>query len=142
MRKKQDCCNKCGQCCHGMENNTKKRIVVIFPSEARIISNYLSLQPDDFLKDFCFFERYSISGYIINIAFLKSASGHCIFLNNRNLCDIFLFRPIQCRYSSKSIFSEQSVWLSCKVTSTLNNKHQTIASDDTLISELIKGYPL
>lgn len=96
-------CNKCGLCCQGSMGP------FIFPSDLKSISNFLEIEKQQFLKSYC--ECYNIqnsAGLIIYS--LKMIDGKCVFLNESNLCEIFEYRPYQCKNAPFKFLSKYHFW--------------------------------
>lgn len=76
-------CKRCGECCKW------KGEVKLIPSDIQKISNYLSMDDNDFLKSYTKDKGNRI------ILVDKPETSACIFLKN-NLCNIWNVKPKQC----------------------------------------------
>ena len=85
----QSACNSCGgRCCCGESGN-----IFVTKSEIVEIANFLNLPVETFLSDFCRKE-----GYRYSIKEIKSDGEYrCLFLSEKNLCEIYEVRPHQCK---------------------------------------------
>ena len=77
-------CTNCGNCCRLTGGK-----VFLSQMELHNISRHLGLQPDKFEEKFC--HPGNDKKYLID-----RKDGACIFLN-RDHCQIYLVRPLQCR---------------------------------------------
>lgn len=93
-------CKKCGECC---KNFSLERGVIIFPNDIERISNFLRISSEKFLEDYCYNVNVQVKGGYVNLHFLSSNDGACVFLN-KNLCSIHEVKPIQCKKSPLSFF--------------------------------------
>lgn len=96
-------CNKCGVCCQGSMGP------FIFPSDLQSISTSLGIEKNLFLTQYC--ELCDIpnnSGIIIYS--LKMRDTKCIFLNKSNLCEIYEYRPYQCKNAPFKFLAKYRFW--------------------------------
>lgn len=97
-------CNKCGRCCQGEIGP------FIFPSDVNSICKNIQVKPALFIKTYCDCHVIMASTQSIEIYSLKMVSGHCIFLNEKNLCDIYQFRPFQCVNAPFDFLANYNYW--------------------------------
>lgn len=100
-------CNRCGACCKsGMGP-------FIFPSDLESISSFLGIEKHQFLREYC--ELNTILNNLLKdlgliIYSLKTNNGKCVFLNIYNLCEIFEFRPYQCKNAPFMFLAKYDFW--------------------------------
>lgn len=102
-------CQKCGKCC-------KSNIgAIIFPSDIKKLSNFLQLQPSDFIFQWCNENIIFIKNKKIKVFTIKIKDGKCSFLDSNNLCKIFNYRPYQCVHAPYNFIAKYSFWshMSC-----------------------------
>jgi len=96
-------CTGCGRCCLG---HADENVIELISGEAKKISQYLSMDLNDFMK------KYSVKleNHDDGIAF--SPQGCCVFLQENNRCAIYAVRPRQCQTYPywPEIMSSESAW--------------------------------
>lgn len=96
-------CNKCGLCCQGSMGP------FVFPSDLQSISTSLGIEKNLFLSKYC--ELNNIPNDLgIIIYSLKMCDGKCIFLNKSNLCEIYEYRPYQCKNAPFKFLAKYHFW--------------------------------
>ncbi len=127
-------CAKCGKCCISIN----LRGVIIFPSDVKRISDGLNISAIDFINTYC------VKGYIyknIEVYFIKNTSVRCMFLNEKNLCSIHEFKPVQCKKAPISFFSKNEIWGNMPCLKNIRlDPEKSKESDYLLVQELIDGY--
>lgn len=98
-------CNKCGKCCRG-----KILGPIIFQKDIGRICKVIGVTPEVFLDEYCENKILNTIHGEILIYFLKVINGACIFLNNKNLCRIFKYRPYQCVYAPFRFLGYYEFW--------------------------------
>lgn len=128
-------CFKCGACCKGDIGP------IIFPSDAKIISANLGETQKSFLAKYCVLSDIP-NNLGLEVYFLKMQEGKCVFLNNRNLCDIYNYRPYQCVNAPFKFLAKYVFWkhMSCVEEGDFNGIDST-EFDKKVFKELIDlGY--
>lgn len=97
-------CKKCGKCCFGIMGP------IIFPSDLDSISTYFSISPSKFLSKYCERDLLQLQTKKVEIYYLKLKDKHCIFLNHLNLCEIYKFRPYQCKNAPFGFLAKYELW--------------------------------
>lgn len=97
-------CNKCGKCCFGVIGP------VIFPDDLEFISTFLNISPLAFISEYCKRDSIHLQNQNVEIYYLKIKEGHCVFLNNFNLCQIYNYRPYQCRNAPFGFLAKYELW--------------------------------
>lgn len=133
-------CIRCGDCCKTINN--EKLFVLIYPFELEKISDNLHMDKRDFLNAFCNKDCIEIDkDNKIDIYILKQVRNHCIFLNQKNECSIYFFRPIQCEEAPYNYFSKEKIWKHMKCIDYNKLKEaNSLVSDKKLICDLLSGY--
>lgn len=104
VKKCYQSCHQCGKCCYCSIGP------IIFPSDAKKISEYLNIHPMDFLKKYCKKSYINTIGGKLYIYYFKIIQGHCIFLMHNNLCEIYNIRPYQCINAPYNFLSNSECW--------------------------------
>jgi len=100
-------CKMCGRCCKGKDEG----YVFLFKDDIKKISNFLNISLEKFLENyveviestFRLFNpkllKYKNKIFILKALVLKQneETGVCIFLDNNNKCQIYEYRPHQCK---------------------------------------------
>ena len=86
-------CNMCGDCCHGFSESIG---VTIFPSDAKRISDFLSVDLNGFISNYCYQQLIETEVGNIELNFLIDNQGCCCFLTS-NKCSIHDVKPAQCK---------------------------------------------
>lgn len=81
----------------------------IFPSDLKSISSFLRIEKHRFLREYC--EPNNILNDLgLTFYSLKTYDGKCVFLNDNNLCEIFEFRPYQCKNAPFMFLAKFDFW--------------------------------
>lgn len=133
-------CNRCGDCC---KSKNFKGMVVIYPNEVSAIAQKLQITSKEFLNEYCNRDSIKGKGYILELYFLKHIKDKCIFLTENNLCNIYAFRPIQCRMAPYNYFANMDIWshMRCLDETKLSRSNSEVL-DKQLVLELLKGYDI
>ena len=97
-------CNKCGKCCFSVIGP------IIFPSDLESICACLTISPSTFLSEYCVRDLIPLHNQEVEIYYLKLVNNHCVFLNYLNLCDIYKFRPYQCKNAPLGFLAKYELW--------------------------------
>lgn len=130
-------CFKCGACCKGDMGP------IVFPSDVKTISANLGETQKSFLAKFCVLSDIP-NNFGMEVYSLKMQEGKCIFLNNKNLCDIYDYRPYQCVNAPFNFLAKYVFWqhMSCIKKSDFNGIDST-KPDKEIFKELIDlGYKI
>lgn len=100
-------CTKCGKCCCGFSEN---KGVILFPEDINRIVTKLNVSLESFRAKYCYSRKVITTKKTLTLFFLGHISGRCIFLNNSNLCNIYEFKPIQCRKGPFYLFWNGKQW--------------------------------
>ncbi len=102
-------CKKCGACCYSSIGP------FVFPSDVKIISEFLNISPRFLLEEYC--EKLDVDTIdgVIDVYYIKVKDGHCMFLTENNLCSIYKCRPYQCIKAPYKFLSNSGFWnhMSC-----------------------------
>lgn len=129
-------CQKCGKCCRSNIG------AFIFPSDIKRISNFLQMQPSDFVLQWCDENTIFIKNNTLKLLTLKIKDGKCCFLNSNNLCKIFKCRPYQCVNAPYNFMAKYSFWshMPCVKEDDFVNLN-SLEKDKIIFSELLNnGY--
>ncbi len=129
-------CKKCGSCCKG------KMGPFIFPSDLIKICDNLNVSKRAFLEKYCNKNVLILNFMEVDIYCLKLSNSSCIFLNDKNLCDIYNFRPYQCIKAPYHFLSKSGFWnhMKCIDFETLSESNSD-REDAEILKELIDvGY--
>lgn len=98
-------CNKCGKCC-------RDKILgpIIFQKDVEVICKAMDVTSGVFLDKYCENKILNTIHGEVLIYFLKVINGACIFLNSKNLCSIFEYRPYQCVYAPFHFLGYYKFW--------------------------------
>ena len=135
-------CIRCGNCCKTINN--EKLFVLIYPFELKKIADNLHMTEIEFLITYCCKDYIEINkDNKIDIYVLKQKKNQCIFLNEKNECSIYPFRPIQCEKAPYNYFSKEKVWkhMICIDYQDLKEAN-SLVSDKELVCDLLSGYKL
>lgn len=94
-------CLSCGRCCRG-----EPGAIWITHKEEKIISQYLGIEQDCFIREFCTREWGTLS-------IREKINGECIFYKaDSNKCCIYEVRPLQCRLFPfwPSLLVSRKIW--------------------------------
>lgn len=130
-------CYRCGMCCKNLLQNS----IMIFPSDAKRISEAIRVTKEQFLTQYCEFKEVTYSTGCLNVYYLKiNKTRQCMFLEN-DLCSIYKYRPVQCKRTPYDFFSYKSLWeyMPC-VNKEKYLEGKSYSKDMELIHELFTGY--
>lgn len=96
-------CHKCGACCKGSFGP------FVFPSDLQSISVSLAIEKSRFLSLYCIPCNIPNSEGLV-IYSLKMIGGRCVFLSEMNLCEIYEYRPYQCKNAPFNFLAEYKFW--------------------------------
>jgi len=101
-------CSRCSSCCRvtSLDNRID---VIIFPDDLERLSSYLQVKPKEFVQAYCREEFFSNCDRLILYYVLKTESGHCIFLKNKD-CIVHSCKPIQCEMAPGNFFNFPGLW--------------------------------
>ena len=131
---------KCGGavCCKNMGID---RRVIIFPQDAKKISNHLNLTLKEFLQKYCYNEPEKINKTkTIDVYYLNyTKDKDCVFLEN-NLCSIHNFKPVQCKEGPINFLWTGDRIYECMDDIKIPEGFSTDLSDAKLFETLNEGY--
>lgn len=129
-------CNRCGQCCRGEMGP------FVFPSDVPQLCTALGVTPSALLESYC--ERYDMElpDRQIPLYALKTTQGHCVFLNEHNLCNIYPSRPYQCVHAPLELFSDYRYWahMPCMEESLFRGRDSSPQDEEMLRQLIYPGY--
>jgi Fe-S-cluster containining protein len=128
-------CKKCGKCCRGFSG---ERGVIIWPSDAERISDYMGMQTERFLNTYCLSKEIELKKGKVIVHLLKSIDGACVFLSHDNLCLIHDFKPLQCARTPFDFFWDHRhvPEYECLENIDLSSMRDTSGKDKVLIESL------
>ncbi len=134
-------CLKCGKCCKTLVD--EECTVLILPSDVVEISRYLGIKRIDFVKMFCKENLLHVAGLEVKMFVLKFPEDKCIFLKADNLCNVYQYRPKQCKNAPYNFFSSVKLWenLPCVDINHLKECDSKQADQENT-RELLRGYEL
>lgn len=97
-------CIKCGKCCYCSTGP------IVFPSDVKRISRFLKINPKKLLEKYCQKLYVEVLMGKFEIYHFNVTQGHCIFLTQNNLCDIYNVRPYQCINAPYKFLSSSGFW--------------------------------
>lgn len=97
-------CKKCGACCYGSIGP------LVFPSDVKIISQFLNISPRILLECYCEKLKINTINGVLDVYYIKVEEGHCMFLTENNLCSIYKYRPYQCINAPYKFLANSFFW--------------------------------
>lgn len=97
-------CKRCGTCCKGEIGP------LLLEQDLLNMAREKKLMVTKFIELFCERQVVMVCDEKLELIFLKMEDGHCILLNENNLCSIYKERPYQCKNAPFELFGEFKYW--------------------------------